>query len=330
MFMKEQLQKVKTIIVHDNCADGLASAIILHQVLSEAKLRFLDYGQNDYLTLQAEQGMLFCDICPPFNAGSTKWKEFLAAGALVLDHHKGAEAVINEFAKVGQGVFADEILQPGVSGAQLAFNNVWCPMFAGQERDNYYQIQSLAKLVGIRDTWQRNDPKFDEASALSSALLFYERADLLSGEYFFDYHSKYEERSTKELNRIGRVLLNQRRNKASKLINEGYQIRDESHGLTILIVESEQEKLTSDVADLWKYQVDIVVGFKYITENNKCKLNLSFRSTGEYNVMELAKRLGGGGHYFASGACFEVTDYCNFEVDNNPFEFIFTIISKCF
>lgn len=66
MFTKEQLQKITTIVVHDHCPDGLASAIILHHALPQAKIKFVTYGTKEYQELPAIEGMLFCDISPPY------------------------------------------------------------------------------------------------------------------------------------------------------------------------------------------------------------------------------------------------------------------------
>ena len=89
----EKLKQVRVIITHANCPDGIASAILLHDALPEAGIRFLTHRTKEYRELPAHAGMLFCDIAPP----SERVELFRALGAIVLDHHKSAEALVKRF-----------------------------------------------------------------------------------------------------------------------------------------------------------------------------------------------------------------------------------------
>ena len=152
MIPVETLKAVRTIVTHEGCPDGIASAILLHDALPEAKIVFAQYGEPSLTDLVAEPGMLFCDIAPPPERAAA----FVAEGAIVLDHHKQARAVVESFGP--NGVFADEVADEGVSGAWLAYENVWLPLrvldpaLATGEAMN---ARALARLAGIRDTWQR-------------------------------------------------------------------------------------------------------------------------------------------------------------------------------
>ena len=110
---------ISTICVHGpTCPDGRASAIILHDAFPAAKVVFLTHDTQEYLELPAEPDQVWCDIVPPHARAS----EFVAAGAWVLDHHKGAKDIVAMFGE--RGVFADEKERPGVSGAMLAWEFV--------------------------------------------------------------------------------------------------------------------------------------------------------------------------------------------------------------
>ncbi len=115
----EKLSAVRRVIVHANCADGMASAMILHDALPDAEVVFLQHGTAEFLSLPATTGMLFCDISPP----ADRVAEFVGVGAIVLDHHKTVRDVVEAFGDCG--VFADETKEPGVSGALLAYREVW-------------------------------------------------------------------------------------------------------------------------------------------------------------------------------------------------------------
>src|ERR1700754_3177520 len=101
----EKLQAVKTIVTHDRCADGVMSSIILKDVLPEAEVKFLQYGVEQE-ELEAAPNMLFCDFSPH----PKRVTDFVAAGALVLDHHKTARDVVSAFG--ADGVFGDEVADP--------------------------------------------------------------------------------------------------------------------------------------------------------------------------------------------------------------------------
>ena len=110
----EVLKAVKTIVAHEKCPDGIAAALILKDVLPEARVIFCQYSTPEHETLAAEPGMLFADFSPP----KARVQEFVDKGAVVLDHHKTAKDIVAAFGD--NGVFGDEIAEPGVSGAVLA------------------------------------------------------------------------------------------------------------------------------------------------------------------------------------------------------------------
>lgn len=170
MISVEKLRSIKTLACHADCPDGLASAMILRQALPSAEVIFVQYNSIEMANLKAEPGILFCDFCPP----QDRYREFLEAGAIVLDHHKSTKHIVLEFGE--NGVYADEKTEPGVSGAVLAFREVWTRMkqplgftgFLGLE-----EMERFAQLAGIRDTWQKQSPDWEEACAQAAALMFY-------------------------------------------------------------------------------------------------------------------------------------------------------------
>ncbi len=115
----EKLKKVNTIVVHGNCSDGMMSAIILADALrgfGPVQVMAFNHNEKEYLGLEAQPGMLFCDICPP----PERIEEFLAVDPIALDHHVTNEQNIKRFK---HGVYG--FIPAGWSGAVLALKYVW-------------------------------------------------------------------------------------------------------------------------------------------------------------------------------------------------------------
>jgi len=119
----DHMKNIKKLICHGpNCADGKASALILHDALPEAEIVFCNYGTPEYKALTPEPGVLFCDFSPyvereqgPKDPPMTAYGRALAqawvdAGTIVLDHHKGCADLVALFGD--RGVFADEKAEP--------------------------------------------------------------------------------------------------------------------------------------------------------------------------------------------------------------------------
>src|SRR5690606_28081532 len=164
----KKLQAVKTVVVHDNCADGLVSALLIQEALPNAEILFIQHGTEAHRTLEPTPNMLFCDFTPH----PERVDEFAKVGTIVLDHHRTAKWVVERCG----GIFADENDEPGVSGAVLAYRHVYKPLVVDQHRtdpgDNHVHefAERLATLTGIRDTWQNESPFWNDAIAQQSVL----------------------------------------------------------------------------------------------------------------------------------------------------------------
>jgi hypothetical protein len=277
----DYLLRVRTLVTHEGCADGIASAIILHDALPSARIEFVQYNTAAHRDLRAEPGMLFCDMMPP----EARVKEFVGAGAIVLDHHRGAREIVEAFGE--RGVFADEEREPSVSGATLAFREVWYRVAATQRQpSDYYALFDFAKLAGIRDTWQRNDPRWREACAQAAALRFWP-PEMLIGAPIDALAARLE---------IGDVLLQRDAERDERSIAEAY--RFEAGGLRVVVFEGLH---TSDIAERLSSEADLVLGWHYAMEDGRARMVVSCRSRGAVSSLALAKANGGGGHTQAAG-----------------------------
>ena len=72
------------------------------------------------------------------------------------------------------GIFADEVTEKGVSGAVLAYREVYCAMWHGILTSGKSEgLKDFANLAGIYDTWVRDSPRWEEACDQVEALRFF-------------------------------------------------------------------------------------------------------------------------------------------------------------
>ncbi len=274
----EKLRAVRTIVTHDNCPDGVASAMILRDVLPDARVIFARYGSPEIEALPAEPGMLFVDFSPP----AARVAEFVEAQALCLDHHKTAKDVVAAFGDNGR--FGDEAADPGVCGAVLAYRCVW-KVLRGHHGCEAI-VSEFAELAGIRDTWQRQHPQWEVACAQAEALTFWPRERLL----------RAVPNEWPEMLAIGGVLLVKKEEAVRRSIRDAQ--RTTIAGARVVIIPTVE---TSDVMEALVGETDIVAGFAFRCEPDGVeKMQVSLRSR-DLDVSAIAKQYGGGGHTRAAG-----------------------------
>jgi hypothetical protein len=303
MISRDLLNDVRTLVTHADCADGMASAILLADALPDRRVVFVQHNTPDYTTLPAEPGMLFCDIVPP----PTRVDEFVEAGAIVLDHHRGAKDIVGQFGD--RGVFADETAEPGVSGAMLAFREVWLAIYDAAPADTIRRAQRFATLAGIRDTWQNTDPRWKEACAHAAALRFWPWGRLRGLTWL-----TLEDRLT-----IGELLLQKDEERDTRTITEAYRFT--ANGIGVMVFEGIQ---TSDISERMAHEIDLVMGWHYQVVRGRPEMVVSCRSRGGFSCLPLAKRYGGGGHAHAAGFRIDVDRMKS----PNPYEHLRTLVDE--
>lgn len=308
MIPRKRLEAVKTIVTHRNaeepCADGVASAILLHEVLPKAEIVFCQLGTRQHAELPVSEGMLFCDLAPP----RARALEFARAGAIVLDHHRGSQDIVENMAVLGRdaiGIFADESIKPGVSGALLAFRYVWTPLAIGTVGYLMARVraEAFARLVGIRDTWQAHSALWDQACAQAAALRFWPIGDWLMHDPFFTNFDVFS-----DLLAIGPTLIAKQKAAVAGVLERAWRTTTRK-GTRLVIFEG--TSFTSDAAEQDRGAADLVLGFGYQAnegeplgpnrESGDFRLLVSSRSHTNFDCMALAKAYGGGGHTRAAG-----------------------------
>ena len=294
--MKKNLFKgVNRIITHLNCPDGMASAILLYDAL-KIEPEFYVHGMDSFQHLKVTPKTLFCDICPPAHLVD----QFVATGGIVLDHHKAAQSSVVKFGE--RGVFADEKLAPGVSGAYLAFNEVWRPAMLQGISVRHSLAENFVRLVGIRDTWQRQSKDWEIACHQAAALIFYpwkywkSQVDRNGHDGDTQYLALTDEMV------VGKLIHENRLIKAQQCAEDA--LISDIHGLRVAVF-NDSDKLTSDVAELLRQEgINIIVGFSYYKSNIDMKfpvLSYNLRSDGSFDVAQFSTVFDGGGHTKAAG-----------------------------
>jgi hypothetical protein len=327
----DKLRSVQKLVTHARCPDGIASAILILDAmpwLEPPDVIFLEHGSREYAELRCEPGMLFCDLAPP----AARVREFVEAGAIVLDHHAGARETVQAFGELG--VFADERTEPGVSGAVLAFREVWRPIAGGVYLEPARTValvqaeaeaEDFARLAGIRDTWRRDSEDWRAACEQAAALMFYPVSTWLAMMPGFFGRSDCQDKLA-----IGKVLLDQRLELNRYELSKAH-LHETGRGTKLVLVNTTD---TSDLAELLREptadsrqptapenpvpNVDILIGFRYMSEpDGTTRLRLSMRSVSHVPVLPLATHLGGSGHERAAGAVIRL----RFD-DPNPYAMI--------
>lgn len=291
------LRQVKTLICHDYCSDGLASALILKDFFPDAAVQFIQYGTDAHKTLVAEPGMLFCDFSPP----EDRVREFVNAGAIVLDHHATAKPLVEAFGERGR--FGDEKDHPGVCGAVLAYREVWGPRFEKVGPGTFERVQRFATLAGVRDTWQKDSPDWVEACQQAQVLAFAPNSFWM-GKGLAAVLQEWPETWAP----IGKILYDRQQKDVERAAKKAYRFTTQ-RGTRVALLAS--KGLASDVKEYLKDEVELVVGLGFAYEpgiDPYPKLILSTRSNGKFDCGAFCKRNGGGGHTRAAGCTLAMSE----------------------
>lgn len=283
-FALEDLKQLKTAIVHANCADGLTSALILKSAIPDIQIQFMQHGSKEFNELRPEKNMIFVDISPHY---MMNLKGFLECGALVLDHHKSSKSIITAFGSKAR--FGDELTQPGVCGAVLAYNHVYKEI-CGENK----AVERIANLAGIADTWQRESAMWKDAMIQLSTMNFYSK-NILLDKNFLDLINSDE---WQQMLRVGELYYNQFINKVNATIKSAYRFVSDK-GTAVIAFEG--ISATSEAAEILGHNVDLVIGWSIFCEDNKPKVVFSTRSHTGFNCLQFAQRYDGGGHTKAAG-----------------------------
>lgn len=259
------------IITHANCADGIASAMILRRAL-DLPVTWMSHGDDP-----DPEPALFCDISPPRH----RVQEWFDAGACVLDHHATARDIVERFGV--RGWYGD---QSGVSGARLAYKLTLCI----NNSHAHFQASLFAATVGAYDTWSKQHALggWGRACAAAEALLTYGGDEMLRSGRAWLTDDEY---------RVGRCVYERKLSQCQASLDAAQRI---SINDLRLLVAPDSRGLTNYMADMAREQgrrADALLTWRV----GGGRARWSIRAIGDVDVSAFAQARGGGGHPGAAG-----------------------------
>ena len=306
MKLIETMQNVRKIVTHANCPDGRGTAMIANWVIAARgkHIPCVEFVSHDQLpSLVAEPGMLFVDISPD----QDRIEDFKRLDAIVLDHHRGSEATTRSFGELG--VFADETLEPGVSGTTLAWRELYVPTSTNTNPPLDAAVEEFARAMGARDTWHKESPLWEIGNHMSTAIMSIPVTDLLE--------RPFPHLTTEEIYG-GKIAYDAKLNDARAAAGTakrfvGYDELNKREIAFAVYAEVDYGfRVTSDAADVLRDSgINLVASFRVNMLEDR--VAFSFRSDDSVDVAKLAKTMGGGGHTRAAGANLTLQSFvaCN-------------------
>jgi hypothetical protein len=277
------------------------------------RVSFVAYGTEEHRRLEPQPGVMFCDFTPfsawPKGDGSFI-QAWVDAGCIVFDHHPTQRDVTMKFVEAGLGAYGEN--DRGECGAWLAYEHVWSPLQGGEfGAMKNTSIREFAEVAGVRDTWKKDDPRWQLACEQAEALMFWDFEDIVGGGV-----------GSQMMLITGPKLFAKKLEAARTAISESHRFVT-NRGTRVCMFQGVTP--TSDAAELlekdWDereryggaghYQdgdgpTNIVAGFHYRVDAGRLQLQFSTRSHTGYDVGAFCKAHGGGGHSAAAGFTVDV------------------------
>jgi oligoribonuclease NrnB/cAMP/cGMP phosphodiesterase (DHH superfamily) len=285
-FWRKAIQKIDLLITHTYsekaCGDGIGSAMIIRHA-THCEVQFCNYGSTLHQEIPAREGVILCDMSP----SPGQEQELADAGVLVLDHHGTQREAVESMGLCG-------IFREDRCGAELAYEHVWLPLMEGRVPETISQgVLAFAELCGIYDRWQRDSPLWEQAVHLREALLFIPWEELKDDlPTLANMHSELQ---------MGRYITEHKRQRVEQLASQ-VLIKDGGIGIISNL------ELINEIADTLRLRgsdLKVVAGFGCeLTDrpHDHLLVKVSLRSVQRgFDVSQIAKRMGGGGHPGAAG-----------------------------
>jgi hypothetical protein len=248
--------------------------MILLDALPEATVEFVQYGTKQHKELEATPNTIFCDFSPPRD----RIDEFLAP--------------VERFVEAGLGKFVPET--PGVSGASLAYADVWMPLHVSEPGSSLspFFAARLAVLAATYDTWQTDSQDWSAACDVAECLRFWPWA-------YIEDKVKKKTLTWGDLFEVGPHLSKLSDSDSATLAKNAFRFTSK-RGRRVAIIPTTGAKLNK-VAHHDQGNADLVIGFKYSVEPDSVTQICSCRTKADFDCHAFALAMGGGGHTKAAG-----------------------------
>lgn len=253
---------------HANCNDGFAAATVVYKKFKTDQIKYIpiQYG-TDVEPSHVKDYILFVDFCPSIE----NIKMLLSKGheVEIIDHHKTAKDNIEEMGD-----------KPGL---RVTFNMNKCGALLTWER--FFPGQSkppLLKYINDRDMWEK---KYEESDTLAGYLQASEKL-FEQWDHWMDYPPIKE---ALQIESYKNALVKQ-------LVEKAYDQKVGVYNVKMVNTPLFQ----SDVCAMLLDQ-NPSIPFSLCAFHTGDQRVVSIRSRGDFDVSEIAKKFGGGGHPAASG-----------------------------
>lgn len=278
-------------IYHKNCFDGICAAWIVNKVYPDAILVPMQYGENllwlehDYNEqVYAKEDNLFIVDFSFKRQGMLNLKEMFP-NMIVLDHHKTAEAECKglDFCKF-------DMYESGASLTWKYFQNFG--MLNGDP-------PLLVKYIADRDLWNFKLPNSDDINAyIQSWPMTIESYEFLYNQLEKGIGFNMSLEAGSAINRYKKTMVESMCNNAILRNCGGFEVP--TINATLLFSEIGHE--------LCKKFPDKPFAASFFIRNDN-KMQWSLRSIGNFDVSEVARKMGGGGHKNAAGFEEEMKEF---------------------
>lgn len=284
------------VLYHDNCPDGFTAAWAVWRKLGDsAEYRAVNYGQP-IPSDATDRAVIIVDFSYP--RAQLDALADVAKRVSIYDHHKTAQSDLIGWTR-GHVVFDMER-----SGAGIA----WDEFTADKEALWLGARPRLVSYVEDRDLWRWALEDSREVSEyLFAAPRTFQEWDRLNAVWGYDTSSRLAEFGAAV--ECGRVLLRAKRLRVAEVCKNvrwgvfGREMYDFGRGVIIPIVNA-----AWDFSELGEYLcetfLDYACGGYYFDRVDRRQWG--FRSRGDFDVSELCKLYGGGGHKNAAGFTSEI------------------------
>ena len=261
------------VLYHGGCRDGFAAAWAARKVMPEAEFRPVSYGHAAPVADCIDRDVYIVDFSYPL-------AEMIAlAGAakklVVLDHHKTAEEALRSFSAPNALVIFDM----DRSGAGIAFD--WLVMVS---KNRTTHRPWPVDYIEDRDLWRFKLPHSNLVNAYLSIVPF-----------DFAAWDRLEERTPQSVYDAGEAVEAKTSNYVAEVRKNATRVFFEGH--SVPIVNAPQVDISELVGALCEGE-PFAMGW---WQRSDGMFSYSLRSRGDFDVSEIAKRHGGGGHKNAAG-----------------------------
>lgn len=287
---------MKTIVFyHAGCTDGFCAAWLFRKVFPDAYFVPVQYGMTlpmqgyregseceenrHFDRIDRDDHVFIVDFSFPREQMISLYEHLLLSGEprgslLVLDHHKTAEAACDGLSFCR--------FDSSKSGAMLAFE------WLREQPDNEWRVLPpyLVDYTADRDLWLW---KLPDSKAVNAAIRSYPMT--------FDVWDYLADSSVRQMKTDGAAILRYRQVLIDQHVRNAVEMEISGHN--VLSVNCTCGEIISEVAEaLIQDNAFSVCWFDAVKDNKRV---FSLRSRGEFDVSEIARQHGGGGHKNAAG-----------------------------